>query len=268
MQKEKSRRLRKSTCQLSAGVPADTAHSVKVPLIGTTPDAHSGEDLVLWFKDKLEDLGGSLSRAHELCRQLSEDLAILKLVGEIGNKFYDSSDTFYAWRPDAFALDQLQAEINDANGDGSGVKEQEDNLTKMPEPTRERKSSPLSMSPRLGPFSMPPALPEKDGSLSKSPLSPTLGSSSSSGHRHTSSSGLSRSNTLSFLSTAYENAARNVSSSYTKIAKTGFTGVGGDKLEKLQKEAEAAEEAYRVALRELDETRSAVFLSAVATKLI
>jgi hypothetical protein len=228
---------------------------VKVPLIGTTPDAHSGEDLVLWFKDKLEDLGGSLPRAHELCRQLSEDLAILKLVGEIGNKFYDSSDTFYAWRPDAFALDQLQAEINDANADlPAAAKEQDDNLTKMPEPTRERKSSPLSMSPRLGPTSMPPALPEKDGSLSKSPLSPTLGSGSS-GHRHTSSSGLSRSNTLSFLSSAYENAARNVSSSYTKIAKTGFTGVGGDRLEKLQKEAEASEEAYRVALRELDETR-------------
>ena len=223
--------------------------SVKVPLIGTTPDAHSGEDLVLWFRDNLDDLGGSLSRAHEFCRQLSEELAILKLVGEIGNKFFDSSDAFYAWRPEAFHLENVQKEINESIATKNAnceANEEDDKLTQLPVPIREKRSSnsPLT-SPRMGPQS-PPSVPEKDNQLNKSPGTAATPPASTGGK-------LGRSNTLSSLvSSAYEKAASNVTSLNARMAKIG---AGSDRLDRLKREADDAEEAYRVLTRELEDAR-------------
>lgn len=229
--------------------------SVKVPLLGTTPDAHSGEDLVLWFRDNLDDLGGSLSRSHEFCRQLSEELAILRLVGELGSKFYDSSDAFYAWRPEAFHLEDVQDQINEAasasaHADELNRESGEAHLTKLPTSIREKRSSTTSsvtMSPRLQPQS-PPSLPEKDASPQardkNGPASPTSGSGFA--------SGLGRSNTItSYLSSAYEKAASNVTSLNSRMAKAGFEG----RLDRLRREAEDAEMAYRTGVKELDEMR-------------
>lgn len=222
-------------------------YSVKVPLIGTTPDAHSGEDLVLWFRENLDELGGSLSRAHELCRQLSEELAVLRLVGEIGNKFFDSSDAFYAWRPEAFHLDDVQHQINDSTRKTTAADDQEGNLTEIPPPLKERRSpnSPL-LSPRL--------------KIGASPSVHEAGSS-----RHTTSpgasgysknaSGLSRSNTISsYLTNAYEKAASNVSSLNAVVAKV-TAGSGSERFEKLKQDAQEAEEEYRVAIQNLEDTR-------------
>ena len=228
--------------------------------MGTTPDAHSGEDLVLWFRDNLDDLRGSISRSHEFCRQLSEELSILRLVGEIGNKFFDSSDAYYAWRPEAFHLEDVQREINEAAGATSGESaadgEVADRLTQLPAPLREKRSSnsPL-MSPKMRPQS-PPSVPEKDGSSSgATPLSPLSGSATAaeSFPSPSASSGLSRSNTISsYLSSAYEKAASNVTS---LNARMGKIAASTDRIDRLRRDADEAEEVYRVAVRELEELR-------------
>lgn len=228
-----------------------SSHSVKVPLIGTTPDAHSGEDLVLWFRENLDELAGSMSRAHELCRQLSEELAVLRLVGEIGNKFFDSSDAFYAWRPEAFHLQELQHQINDAASSRkyAPVDDTEAHLTEIPPPLKERRSpaSPL-LSPKLCAQS-PPSVPEKSEVNGKHTPSP--GSAAAAKH----ASGISRSNTISsYLTNAYEKAASNVSSLNAVVAKV-TAGTGSEKLEKLKQEARDAEEEYRVAVQNLEDTR-------------
>ena len=188
---------------------------------------------MLWFRDHLDDLGGSLSRADELCRQLSEELSILRLVGEIGNKFFDSSDAFYAWRPDAFQLDEIRKEINEEDAQEPA---DEPPLTRMPPPSSTKRTSTTgTSSPKLRPQS-PPILPEKDGQ--KSPPSMT-------------ESRLSRSGTItSYISSAYERAASNVVSLNAKMAKTSQGNLAG-----LRRDADEAEIAYRVGVKELDELR-------------
>ena len=219
-------------------------HSVKVPLIGTTPDAHSGEDLVLWFRENLEDIGSSLSRAHELCRQLSEELSILRLVGEFGNKFIDSSDAFYAWRPEAFQLDKVQEKINAAADEKS--ESPSETLTQLPKSYKDRKPNGqqgLGAAARLSSPTLP-AVPED------SDKRPVNGSSVP-----TSPSRLSRSGTIgSYLTSAYEVAASNVTSLNARIAKANASPVDG-KANRLRKEADDAELAYRVGVKELDELR-------------
>ena len=220
-------------------------HSVKVPLIGTTPDAHSGEDLVLWFRENLEDIGFSLSRAHELCRQLSEELSILRLVGEFGNKFIDSSDAFYAWRPEAFQLDKVQDQINAAAALQKSESSSE-TLTQLPRSYKDRKANgqqALGAAVRLSSPTLP-AVPED------SDKRPVNGSSVP-----TSPSRLSRSGAIgSYLTSAYEVAASNVTSLNARIAKANASPVDG-KANRLRKEADDAELAYRVGIKELDELR-------------
>lgn len=206
----------------------------------------------MWFRENLDELGGSLSRAHELCRQLSEELAVLRLVGEIGNKFFDSSDAFYAWRPEAFHLEDVQHQINDhANREDAPVDDQEANLTQIPLPLKERKSpnSPL-LSPKIK-SSSSPKVPEKtevNGSAKNTTSPGTVGAS-----RHV--SGLSRSNTISsYLTNAYEKAASNVSSLNAAVAKA-TSGTGSERLEKLKQDAQDAEEEYRVAVQNLEDSR-------------
>lgn len=228
-------------------------YSVKVPLLGTTPDAHSGEDLVLWFRDNLDELGGSLSRAHELCRQLSEELAVLRLAGEIGNKFFDSSDAFYAWRPEAFHLDDVQNQINDSTSrKAANGEEQEGHLTEIPPPLKERRSpnSPLLTSPRLNAQGSP-SMPEKNETNGNTRNTTSPGGSVYAKH----ATGLSRSNTLSsYLTNAYEKAASNVSSLNAVVAKV-TAGSGSERFEKLKQDAIEAEEEYRAAVQNLDDTR-------------
>ena len=188
------------------------------------------------------ELDGSLSRAHELCRQLSEELSILRLVGELGNKFFESSDAFYAWRPDAFHLEDVQNQFNEVDAAflSPSTVERDERSVKSPLALRDPKVPSPMLSPTLHSRS-PPLLPQKE---EKEPLSPTLGRS-----------GLTRNHTISaYLSSAFEMAANNVSSMNAKIVKAGG-GVGGDKLQRLQKEANEAEEAYRIAVKELDELR-------------
>ncbi|KAH8926241.1 hypothetical protein BT69DRAFT_1259642 [Atractiella rhizophila] len=77
---------------------------ITVPLLGKYENVHSGEDLLHHFKENLIGLDDSVDKAYEFCRQLVEEMSILRLVGELGNKFYDTHENFYMWKPVAFEL--------------------------------------------------------------------------------------------------------------------------------------------------------------------
>jgi hypothetical protein len=181
---------------------------------------------------------------------LSEELSVLRLVGEIGNKFFDSSDAFYAWRPEAFQLEDVQNQINEATRRSAMSDDADSNLTEIPQPMKERRSP---NSPMLSPKRQDaPALPEKgdSGMNGKNTSSPAASTSP----RQT--SGLSRSNTISsYLSTAYEKAASNVSSLNAVVAKVTAASVGGEKYDRLKQDAIEAEEAYRAAVMDLEDAR-------------
>ncbi|KAI9611637.1 hypothetical protein H4Q26_008592 [Puccinia striiformis f. sp. tritici PST-130] len=103
--------------------------SIKVPVLGTYHGAHSGEDLVIFFKNNLIELNGDPDRAIELCKELSQELSILRLIGEIGNKFIASHDAFYVWKPEAFNLHKL----NDTDPKELEEEDQRRTLTNLPE---------------------------------------------------------------------------------------------------------------------------------------
>ncbi|KDQ13101.1 hypothetical protein BOTBODRAFT_112050 [Botryobasidium botryosum FD-172 SS1] len=77
---------------------------VRFPILGEYPDCFTGEEFVLWLKEHVDGLGGSLERAEEAARDLTEGLNVLRRIGEFGNAFEDSQEAFYQFRPKAFTL--------------------------------------------------------------------------------------------------------------------------------------------------------------------
>lgn len=57
---------------------------VRFPILGEYQDCFSGEEFVLWLKDHIDGLGGSLERAEEAARDLTEGLNVLRRIGEFG----------------------------------------------------------------------------------------------------------------------------------------------------------------------------------------
>ncbi|KXN86633.1 Rho-GTPase-activating protein 8 [Leucoagaricus sp. SymC.cos] len=78
---------------------------VRFPLLGEYQDAFTGEEFVTWLKDNVEGFGGSLDRAEEAAKDLTEEENVLRRLGELGNQFESSDDAFYQFRPRAFNLD-------------------------------------------------------------------------------------------------------------------------------------------------------------------
>ena len=72
---------------------------VRFPLLGEYQDAFTGDEFTTWLKDNVEGLGGSLDRAEDAARDLTERDGLLRRLGEIGNQFEDSDDAFYQFRP-------------------------------------------------------------------------------------------------------------------------------------------------------------------------
>ncbi|KAF8909412.1 hypothetical protein CPB84DRAFT_1743969 [Gymnopilus junonius] len=77
---------------------------VRFPLLGEYQDAFTGEEFVAWLQENLKGLGGSLDRAEEAAKDLTEREGLLRRLGELGNLFDDSDDAFYQFRPKAFEL--------------------------------------------------------------------------------------------------------------------------------------------------------------------
>lgn len=71
---------------------------VRFPLIGEYQDAFTGDEFVTWLKENVHDLGGSLDRAEDAAKDLTERHGLLRRLGEFGNQFEGSDDAFYQFR--------------------------------------------------------------------------------------------------------------------------------------------------------------------------
>jgi hypothetical protein len=71
----------------------------KVPVLGEYEHCFTGEEFVVWLKDNLDGLKGSLDNAEEAARALTEEYNAVRKIGEIGNKFEALPNTFYQFRP-------------------------------------------------------------------------------------------------------------------------------------------------------------------------
>lgn len=73
--------------------------SVRFPLLGEYSDAFTGEEFVAWLNRNVQGFEGSLDRAEEAARELTEREGLLRRLGELGNQFEDSDDAWYQFRP-------------------------------------------------------------------------------------------------------------------------------------------------------------------------
>ncbi|TFK32789.1 hypothetical protein BDQ12DRAFT_474872 [Crucibulum laeve] len=97
---------------------------VRFPLLGEYQDAFTGEEFVAWLNANVAGLGGSLDRAEDAARDLTEREGLLRRLGELGNQFEHSDDAFYQFRPKAFDLEGKNTEQK------TGKTLQPDNLIK------------------------------------------------------------------------------------------------------------------------------------------
>lgn len=71
---------------------------VRFPLIGEYQDAFTGDEFVTWLKENVHGIGGSLDRAEDVAKILTEREGLLRRLGEFGNQFEGSDDAFYQFR--------------------------------------------------------------------------------------------------------------------------------------------------------------------------
>ncbi|EEB88730.1 hypothetical protein MPER_13262, partial [Moniliophthora perniciosa FA553] len=72
---------------------------VRFPLLGEYQDCFTGEEFVVWLKDNIPAFEGSLDRAEDAAKYLTEKEGLLRRIGEFGNEFEDADDAFYQFRP-------------------------------------------------------------------------------------------------------------------------------------------------------------------------
>ncbi|KIJ55243.1 hypothetical protein M422DRAFT_23852 [Sphaerobolus stellatus SS14] len=75
---------------------------VRFPILGEYQECFSGEEFVTWLKDNVEGFGGSLDRAEDAAEDLTERDDVLRRIGELGNRFENSKDAYFQFRPKAF----------------------------------------------------------------------------------------------------------------------------------------------------------------------
>lgn len=73
--------------------------SVRFPLLGEYHEAFTGEEFVAWLNRNVQGFGGSLDRAEDAARELTERDGLLRRLGEIGNQFEHSDDAWFQFRP-------------------------------------------------------------------------------------------------------------------------------------------------------------------------
>lgn len=72
---------------------------VRFPLLGEYQDCFNGEEFVAWLNENVQGFGGSLDRAEDAAKDLTEREGLLRRIGELGNQFEHSDDAFYQFRP-------------------------------------------------------------------------------------------------------------------------------------------------------------------------
>ncbi|KAG0144242.1 hypothetical protein CROQUDRAFT_80137 [Cronartium quercuum f. sp. fusiforme G11] len=218
---------------------------VKIPLLGVYPNAHSGEDLVIFFKSNVPELG-TTNRAVEFCRELSEELAVLRLIGEIGNKFMATHDAYYLWKPEAFTLHTISPD-----------QEVENIITPLPERRHYRTGSTPSStaSSESGHVKRPSVT---IGSPRSSITAPSLASlpatADTASKRASGGAGFAK-----ILQTAVSQAAKGINDLGATVGVSAppisVETAGETREERLRREAESAERTYMSMVNRLDQTR-------------
>lgn len=72
---------------------------VKVPIMGTYSNVSAGSDIVSWLQDNVTS--GNMAIAEQFGQDLIQN-GFLRLVGQVGNKFANSSVLNYQWKKAAF----------------------------------------------------------------------------------------------------------------------------------------------------------------------
>lgn len=72
---------------------------MRFPLLGEYPDCFTGEEFVAWLNENVQGFGGSLDRAEDAAKELTERDNLLRRIGEFGNQFEHSDEAFYQFRP-------------------------------------------------------------------------------------------------------------------------------------------------------------------------
>ena len=72
---------------------------VKFPFLGEYQDCFTGEEFVAWLLENVPDLQKDLEIVVVAARELTEREDLLRRVGEFGNKFENTGDAFYQFRP-------------------------------------------------------------------------------------------------------------------------------------------------------------------------
>jgi hypothetical protein len=70
----------------------------RVPILGTYKNTSTGEDIAIWLQHNLPQCKDSPAMADIVGQQLIQPYNILRLIGQRGNKFTASSNSFYQWR--------------------------------------------------------------------------------------------------------------------------------------------------------------------------
>ncbi|KAI0923819.1 hypothetical protein AcV5_009263 [Taiwanofungus camphoratus] len=78
---------------------------VRFPLLGEYQECFSGEEFATWLRENVKDFEGSLDRAEDMAKELTEKMNLLRRRGELGNDYENADDAFYQFRPKAFNLD-------------------------------------------------------------------------------------------------------------------------------------------------------------------
>ena len=82
----------------------------RVPILGKYQNTSTGEDISVWLQHHLPQCKDSPAMADVVAQQLIHPLGILRLVGQRGNKFSPSPQSYYQWQNVSQQPQQLQAQ--------------------------------------------------------------------------------------------------------------------------------------------------------------
>ena len=72
---------------------------VRFPILGEYQDCFTGEDFVAWLLENVPDFQKDPDIVLVAARELTEREDLLRRLGEFGNKFDNTSDVYYQFRP-------------------------------------------------------------------------------------------------------------------------------------------------------------------------
>jgi hypothetical protein len=84
---------------------------IRFGILGEYQDCFSGEEFVNWLNENVDGFGGSIDRAEDAAKDLTEREGLLRRVGEFGNLFESSDEAFYQFRSKVIFIKYLLCPI-------------------------------------------------------------------------------------------------------------------------------------------------------------